>query len=218
MIFQTEVGIVSMSREGGISDAVRECFLELGCTMYVFPWFAEDLYEIILSSPISHWFFTGNTPDYVTDIYAPHIDKRIYGIRTKLFFFVCYSHQLLCMQRGSPIHFAENRISGLFPLIRMKKDPIWNGVAMRETFMAWYKQYVHCTQPPIGWTVIARLGPHIALMRRGHHYSCQVHPERRKETYVILKNWLNMLPPVIEPTSLADWLRGWSFFDPVDGI
>ncbi len=206
-----------MSRTGAISDAVRGCFEELGCDIYSVPWFTDNLYELIKSSPITHWFFTGNTHDYVTEYDSPRIDRRIYRLRSKLMFFVCYSHQLLCQAAGSPIHTAERRIHGDYAVIRLKKDAIWNGVADLEPFMAWYKQYAHCTQPPRGWTVIARLGGHIAAMRRGHNYSFQVHPERRAETYQILENWLCMLPPIDEGAEysvLGEWLRGFSFFDP----
>jgi len=216
---QRSVGIVSMTRTGNISDAVRGCFGALGCDIYVYPWYTDDLYELIKASSLTHWFFTGNTHDYVTEFGSPTIDARIYKIRGKLMFFVCYSHQLLCKQLGSPIHTAERRIKGDYMLMRMKKDELWDGVSGSEPFMAWYKQYVHCTQPPRGWKVIARFGGHIAAMQRGHNYSFQVHPERRTETYKILENWLNMLPPISEGAEysvLQEWLRGWSFFDPLD--
>ena len=137
------VGIVSMTRTGHISDAVRECFEGLGCDIYIWPWFTDDLYEIIRASPLTHWFFTGNTHDYVTDAGSPTIDRRIYKIRTKLMFFVCYSHQLLCKKLGTAIHTAERRIQGDYVIMRMKKDPIWRGVTAGEPFMAWYKQYAH---------------------------------------------------------------------------
>ena len=87
-----------------------------------------------------------------------------------------------------------------------------------EKYMCWYAQYVHYTEAPPGWLVLARRGHHIAIMRRGLHYSSQVHPERRPETYQILRNWLALLPGIKEPSLLGEWLSGWSFFAPSEGV
>ncbi len=207
-----DVGIVSMTPTGAISDAVRDCFLSLGCTIHIYPWYSDGLYDTIRYSPISHWFFTGNTPDYVTDVGAPTLDERIYRLHHKCFFFVCYSHQLLCLNHGSEIRNAHKRVDGDYMIIRRHDDQIWKGVDDMEKYMCWYGQYVHYLNAPPGWLVLARRGHHIALMRRGRHYSAQVHPERRVETYAILRNWLHMLPGVKEPSPLVDWLHGWTFF------
>jgi GMP synthase-like glutamine amidotransferase len=214
----THVGIVSMSRNGLISDAVRTCFHALGCELYIYPWFHPDLYNIIRYSDISHWFFTGNTPDLVTDPDAPMIDPRIYSLHNKCMFFVCYSHQLLCLQHGALLNDAYKRVDGNYLLIRRYEDRIWRGVDDMEKYMCWYSQYVHYTEAPLGWLVLARRGHHIAIMRRGLHYSSQVHPERRPETYQILRNWLALLPGIKEQSLLGEWFSGWSFFAPTEGI
>ncbi len=201
-----------MSRHGGISDPVRECFQALGCTIYVYPWYNENLYETIKYSDITHWFFTGNTPDYVTQAGSPTIDPRIYELHHKCMFFVCYSHQLLCFRYGCEIRDTHARVDGNYMLIRRHDDRIWRGVSDMEKYMCWYGQYVHYMDAPPGWLVLARRGHHIALMRRGLHYSAQVHPERRAETYQILRNWLAIMPGIKEPSLLGNWLHGWSFF------
>jgi GMP synthase-like glutamine amidotransferase len=208
----TRIGIVSMSRSGAISDAVQQCFQDLGCTIHIYPWFHSELYEVIRYSDITHWFFTGNTPDLVTDFNAPVIDPRIYELHHKCMFFVCYSHQLLCLRYGAIIRDAHNRVNGNYLLIRRYQDRIWRGVDDMEKYMCWYAQYVHYMEVPPGWLVLARRGHHIALMRRGLHYSSQVHPERRPETYQILRNWLALMPGIKETSRLGDWLHGWSFF------
>lgn len=209
----TCIGIVSMSRHGGISDAVRECFKALGCTVYAYAWYSENLYETIKYSDISHWFFTGNTPDYVTHVGAPIIDPRIYELHHKCMFFVCYSHQLLCLRHGCEIRDAYARVDGNYMIIRRHNDRIWRGMNDMEKYMCWYSQYVHYTDVPAGWVVLARRGHHIALMRRGLHYSSQVHPERRPETYQILRNWLALMPGIKEPSRMGQWLHDWSFFE-----
>lgn len=201
-----------MSRGGAISDAVQQCFQDLGCTMHIYPWFHPELYEVIRYSDITHWFFTGNTPDLVTDFNAPTIDPRIYELHHKCMFFVCYSHQLLCLRYGAIIRDAHKRVNGDYLLIRRHDDRIWRGVDDMEKYMCWYAQYVHYMEAPHGWLVLARRGHHIALMRRGLHYSSQVHPERRPETYQILRNWLALMPGIKETSLLGDWLHGWSFF------
>lgn len=184
------IGVVCMTRGGAPSSVVRECMEQLPVTVKYYPWMDTNLYETIESSPITHWFFTGNTPDYVTDPEAPTIDRRIYTLSEKSFFFVCYSHQLLCMQLGSPIRTCIERVEGIVHLDHVcNTDPIWKNIPESEPFYCWYNQYVDT--PPADWVVLAHHGTHIAVMRCGRHYSAQVHPERCKDTHKMIENWLS---------------------------
>jgi GMP synthase-like glutamine amidotransferase len=185
------IGVVCMTRGGTPSSMVCDCMSHMQLNATYYGWDTPNLYEVIESSPIKHWFFTGNTPDYVTNPGSPTIDPRIYELHDKSFFFVCYSHQLLCMQLGSPIHACEARVEGGKQIERVcDSDPIWTDIPAAMPFYCWYNQYVDT--PPPGWTVLARQGAHVAIMRRGRHYSAQVHPERCQDTQKMIENWMSL--------------------------
>ena len=187
------VGIVSMMKNGSVSDAVLSCFRELGavCSLYIYN--TPGLVDLIATGPETHWFFTGNTPDFVTDKGAPGFDMRILDIHNKHMFFVCYSHQYICKQLGAVIRPCWKPIRGIYPIVWLQQDdPISRGIDPYQWFFAYYGQYVRTEDVPAGWDLLARQGNHVVLMCRGLQYSCQVHPERLEETYGMLRNWLRM--------------------------
>ena len=189
-----KVGIVSMMKNGVVSDAVLDCFTALGAACTIYRYDTPALATLIASGPETHWFFTGNTPDFVTDEGAPGFDMDILNIKGKPMFFVCYSHQYICKQLGCVIHSCWKPIRGIYPIVRVRgdEDPIFSGVKRDKWFFAYYGQYVRTEDVPAGWDLLARQGNHVVLMRRGAMYSCQVHPERLPETYQVLRNWLMM--------------------------
>lgn len=189
------VGIVSMMKDGSVSDPVRNCFLALGAQFTIYRYDAAGLYSLIDRGPETHWFFTGNTPDFVTDEGAPGFDIRILGLHHKPMFFVCYSHQYVCQQLGAVIRSCWKSIRGVYPIVWLQRDdPISRGIDRGQWFFAYYGQYVRTEDVPAGWDLLARQGNHVVLMRRrgSLQYSCQVHPERLEETYTMLQNWLTL--------------------------
>lgn len=193
------LGIVSMMKTGHISDAVRNCFKRLGIpnpTIYRYD--NPALFSLITNGPETHWFFTGNTPDFVTDAGAPGFDPRVLTITTKMMLFVCYSHQYVCAIAAG-LHVIEQlptaRI-GFYPLqIAEPSHWLFDGVDTGALFFAYYTQYIQVDNLPSGWELLASSGTHIALMTYGKTmFSCQVHPERSDLTYRMLYNWINMLP------------------------
>ncbi len=189
------VGIVSMMKDGYISDAVRDCFHSLGAICTIYRYDTPNLVDLIAHGPETHWFFTGNGPDFVTDEGAPAFDMRILDIHNKSMFFVCYSHQYICKQLGARIRQCWKPIRGVYPIVRVRGDcdPIFKGLDWKQRLFAYYGQYVRTEDVPAGWDVLARQGNHVVLMRRcgtENIYSCQLHPERLEETYGMLRNWL----------------------------
>lgn len=191
------LGIVSMMKDGSVSDAVLCCFAELGVAYVLYKYNTPDLISLIADGPETHWFFTGNTPDFVTDEGAPGFDMRILDISNKNMFFVCYSHQYVCKQLGSCVWPCWKPIRGIYPIVRVRgEDPIFCEVSPKQWFFAYYGQYVRTEDVPAGWELLARQGNHVVLMRLRDSqkaiYSCQVHPERLVDTYRMLYNWLKM--------------------------
>jgi GMP synthase-like glutamine amidotransferase len=198
------VGVVSMMKNGMVSKPVRRCFASLGYKILTYRYDEPRLYSLIASSSSpTHWFFTGNGPDLVTNEDAPTIDERIYTIRDKMMFFVCYSHQLIAKAAGCVIWQMPNGhpVNSNVPLIRIKNDPIFNGILADAPFFAYYNQFICQDCVPVGWKLLAvrkhRSTPdckaHVMLMKHGSNlYSCQVHPERRSPTYRMIANWLAM--------------------------
>ena len=192
---QQQLGIVSMMKDGSVSAAVRSCFKRIGIhnpTIYCYN--NPALYPLIAYGPETHWFFTGNTPDFVTDAGAPGFDPRILDITTKMMFFVCYSHQYVCALSGSQIEQLPTADIGFYPLI-ITDHPLFAGVDPSSLFFAYYTQYIRTENLPHGWDLLARRFDHIAVMQKGPTmFSCQVHPERIDTTYRVLQNWLSMRP------------------------
>ncbi len=184
---QRRLGIVSMMRDGQVSEPVRRCFAELLLRSSdpeptICRYDDPALYSLIADGPETHWFFTGNTPDFVTDEDAPGFDPRILTISTKMLFFVCYSHQYVCKLLGAPIRQLSapriGRVQVKFPTGSVP-------------FFAYYTQYIEAGDIPAGWQLLGETADgHIALMYRDNMYSCQVHPERCDATRYILEAWL----------------------------
>lgn len=188
------VGIVSMMRDGSVSQPVRSAFKKLGCKYTIYKYDTHNLYNKIQHGEETHWFFTGNTPDFVTEIGAPYIDQRIYTIQNKMFLFVCYSHQLAALNAGAIIYTMNERIIGNIKIQRCRNDPIFNNISELQEFFAYYKQFVHADQKLDGWKLLARAGDHAMIMKKGRNmYSIQVHPERLDDTLLFLDNWLSMV-------------------------
>lgn len=192
---QQRLGIVSMMKDGSVSAAVRSCFDRIGIhnpTIYCYN--NPALYSLIAHGPETHWFFTGNTPDFVTDPGAPGFDPRILTITTKMMFFVCYSHQYVCALAGSQIEQLPTANIGFYSLV-IEDHPLFAGVDPSSLFFAYYTQYILAKNLPHGWDLLARRLDHIAVMQKGSTmFSCQVHPERIATTYQVLQNWLSMRP------------------------
>lgn len=193
------VAIVSMMKDGTVSAAVRNCFRRLGIqSPTIYRYDDPTLYSLIADGPETHWFFTGNTPDFVTDADAPGFDPRILTITTKMMFFVCYSHQYVCAAAvglGAIEQLPTARI-GYYPiLIADPQHPLFKGIDASTLFFAYYTQYINVERTPRGWDLLASSGKHIAIMKKGSTmFSCQVHPERSDTTYKVLQNWLSMRP------------------------
>jgi GMP synthase-like glutamine amidotransferase len=184
------VGIVSMMKDGSVSIPVRRAFRTLHTPITIYKYNTPDLYNKILSGNETHWFFTGNGPDFVTDDNAPSIDKRIYSIKNKMILFICYSHQLAALNAGATIYTMDAPIHRNITLERLIEDPIFNGLPKSTEFFAYYTQYVVSVPK---WKLLAMHGKHIGAMKHGKNiYSIQVHPERLAETYIVLENWLSM--------------------------
>ncbi len=194
------VGIVSMMRNYMVSKYVRKCFSALDCDITIYKYNDPQLFEIIKDpSTPSHWFFTGNGPDFVTDDGAPAIDERIYEIRNKMMFFVCYSHQLIAAVAGCVIWQAPKLFKGTCQIYyeqSQQTDPIFAGLSTTEKYAIYHRQYVKKDCRPRGWKILALCKngvEYIAFMKHGRNmYSSQVHPEFRTATYKILENWLDM--------------------------
>jgi GMP synthase-like glutamine amidotransferase len=192
-----------MMRNYSVSDKVRRCFQALNCEISIYKYDDPHLYEIIKrpTSP-SHWFFTGNGPDFVTDLDAPAIDERIYKIRSKMMFFICYSHQLIAAAAGCTIWHSPRLISGKYPIRRLPAeadDPIFNDIPVTQVFCAYHRQYFKKDCIPPGWKILALrdfgADSYVAFMKHGcNMYSSQVHPEFYKSTYKMIDNWLSMRP------------------------
>jgi len=193
------VGVVSMMRNYAVSKNVRKCFSALGCTLDIYKYNDPRLFEIIRdpASP-SHWFFTGNLPDFVTDEDAPAIDERIYGIRNKMMFFVCYSFQQIAAAAGCVIWQAAELLRGeceIKYLPGATADPLFAGVSADERFAVYHRQYIKKDCKPPGWKLLAlcnnRGTEYIAFIKKGRNmYASQVHPELLESTYKVLENWL----------------------------
>lgn len=190
------VGVVSMMRNYEVHKNIRKCFSALGAQLTIYKYNDPRLYNIIKDPATpSHWFFTGNSPDFVTDDCAPSIDERIYTIKNKMMFFVCYSHQLIAKAAGCVIWQAPALFKGECQLSRRVADPIFTGVAADEKFAVYHRQYVTPDCKPPGWKLLAtcinRGVEYIAFMKHGKNmYASQVHPEFLEGTYRVLENWL----------------------------
>ena len=188
-----------MMRNYLVSKKVRKCFSALNCDIEIYKYNDPHLYNIINDPTTpSHWFFTGNGPDFVTDEAAPAIDERIYGIRDKMMFFICYSHQLIAAVSGCVIWQAAELFEGdcqIHYLPGKQADPIFADVSTKEQFAIYHRQYIKKDCKPPGWKILALCNNHnveyIAFMKHGRNmYASQVHPEFRPETYKVLENWL----------------------------
>jgi GMP synthase-like glutamine amidotransferase len=203
------VGIVSMMKDGSVSQPVRRAFRTalanlstsigagangtLNAPITIYKYNTPDLYNKIKTGQETHWFFTGNLPDFVTDDGAPIIDKRIYTIKNKMILFICYSHQLAALNAGATIYTMQEPIHKNIHIKQLINDPIFNDLPPSEDFFAYYTQYIRADEKLAGWKLLASYEGHVAAMKYGKNiYSIQVHPERRAETYIVLKNWLAM--------------------------
>lgn len=187
------VGIVSMMKDGSVSQPVRSAFRKLGYKYNIYKYNTHDLYNKICNGAETHWFFTGNLPDFVTDIGAPYIDQRIYTITNKMILFICYSHQLAALNAGAIIYTMNTPIIRNIHITYVKDDPIFKELPKSQDFFAYYTQYISADQPINGWKLLATHGSHVAAMKHGKNmYSMQVHPERLDDTLIILENWLSM--------------------------
>jgi GMP synthase-like glutamine amidotransferase len=193
--FPISVGIVSMMKDGSVSQPVRRTFRTLNAPITIYKYDTPDLYNKIKAGQETHWFFTGNGPDFVTDDGAPMIDKRIYTIKNKMLLFICYSHQLAALNAGATIYTMHEPINRNINIKRLINDPIFNDLPASDDFFAYYTQYIRADEKLAGWKLLATYEGHISAMKYGKNiYSIQVHPERRAETYIVLKNWLSMSP------------------------
>jgi GMP synthase-like glutamine amidotransferase len=190
------VGVVSMMRDYTVSKTVRKCFSALGARLSIYKYNDPRLYDIIKDPAApSHWFFTGNGPDFVTDEGSPAIDERIYTIKNKMMFFVCYSHQLIAKVAGCAIWQAPALFKDECTLNWLVADPIFADVDADEKFAIYHRQYVTPDCKPPGWKILALCKykgvEYIAFMKRGRTmYASQVHPEFLESTYKVLENWL----------------------------
>jgi GMP synthase-like glutamine amidotransferase len=166
----------------------------LNVPITIYKYNTPDLYNIIKNGSETHWFFTGNLPDFVTNDGAPAIDTRIYTIQNKMILFICYSHQLAALNAGATIYTMQEPIHKNIHIKRLVNDPIFTGLPASEEFFAYYTQYIRADEKLPGWKLLAVHDEHVAAMKHGKNiYSMQVHPERRSETYIVLQNWLNMI-------------------------
>lgn len=191
------VGVVSMMRNGRVLPAIRKCFSALGCKLEIYKYDNPRLFEIIKDSTSpSHWFFTGNGPDFVTDENAPAIDERIYGLRNKMMYFACYSHQLIAHVAGCVIWQAAELFDGDCQIKHVAADPIFAGVPADARFAIYHRQYIKKDCKPPGWKILALCNnkgtEYIAYMKHGRNmYATQVHAEFLRGTYKVIENWLN---------------------------
>jgi GMP synthase-like glutamine amidotransferase len=142
---------------------------------------SDDNYiDIIKSSPITHWIFTGSDLD-VMKKKSPVLDLDILKMKNKRFLLICYSMESVLQQLGCHLIKRPNAIKERF-------DLVMNGVQLR----AYRNHYTYVVPESIkrGMRLLATYKGDTMTVSYKNLMMTQWHPERTVDGIKMIDDWL----------------------------
>lgn len=172
------VGIVNMNRYGEPTHLLNS-IEKLGHTTRIIG-HSDNVASIIKKSPIDHWFFTGSSYDVLSPI-SPQIDIKLFDLKDKHFFFICYSMESALFNLGYKLQKKPRTNRRIFDIISsgVNKIHVWKS----------HDTYVPISANP-KLKPIARYNDEIMTIIYKNSIMTQWHPERTTDGVLFIRDWL----------------------------
>jgi GMP synthase-like glutamine amidotransferase len=156
------------------------------------------IYELIKKSNITHWIFSGS-PLCVVEKKSPKIPIEILDLEDKKFMLICYSMESMIFQLNYPITIRRelkkeviNLDVDMEKVRKLSKDKLFENISL--PISVWRNHYGYLSSYHINnLTEVSNYQNESMIIFHKNSVLLQIHPERTKDGYKLIDNWINYL-------------------------
>jgi len=156
------------------------------------------IYELIKKSNITHWIFSGS-PLSVVEKKSPKIPIEILDLEDKKFMLICYSMESMVFQLNYPITIRRelkkeviNLDVDMEKVRKLSKDKLFENISL--PISVWRNHYGYLSSYHINnLNEVSSYENESMILFHKNLLLLQIHPERTKDGYKLIDNWINYL-------------------------